>query len=55
MITRVERVGISTTPEGSRKLVGLMASKYRKEIEAILGKVIFNDLQHRLMKRGRSE
>ena len=47
MITRVERVGISTTRQGSRKLIKLMAAKYKEQIEAILGASLFNEIQQR--------
>lgn len=50
LITRVERVGISTTKQGSKKLIELMAAKYKKETEAILGAVLFNKLKQRIME-----
>jgi DNA-binding transcriptional regulator YhcF (GntR family) len=51
MIIRVERVGISTTKQGSRKLIELIASKYKKETEAILGASLFNELQQRVIEK----
>jgi hypothetical protein len=50
VITRMERVGISTTKQGTRKLIELMASKYEKETEAILGKPLFDELKSRVTK-----
>jgi DNA-binding transcriptional regulator YhcF (GntR family) len=51
VITRVERVGISTTQQGSRKLIRLMTAKYKKETEAILGASLLNELQQRLTEK----
>jgi DNA-binding transcriptional regulator YhcF (GntR family) len=51
MIIRVERVGISTTKQGSRKLIELITSKYKKETEAILGASLFNELQQRVIEK----
>jgi len=48
-INRVERVGISTTKQGSRKLVELMAAKYKKEAESILGITLLNEIQQRVI------
>jgi hypothetical protein len=49
MITRVERIGISTTNKGSKKLIALIAARYKKEAENIMGSALFNELQQRLM------
>lgn len=49
MITRVERIGIYTTNKGSKKLIALIAARYKKEAENIMGSALFNELQQRLM------
>lgn len=49
LIKREERVGISTTMNGSRKLIDIMFTKYKKETEAILGTSLFNEIQKRAM------
>ncbi len=49
LIKRVERVGISTTMQGSRKLIELMVNHYKKETEAIIGTTLFNEIQKRVM------
>ena len=49
LIKREERVGISTTMNGSRKLIDIMVTKYKKETEAILGTSLFNEIQERAM------
>ncbi len=51
VITRMERVGISTTKQGTRELIELMATKYERETQAILGKGLFNELKCRVTKR----
>ena len=48
LITRVERVGISTTLQGTRKVIEQMATRYREEIEELLGPELFTDLQKRI-------
>jgi hypothetical protein len=50
VITRMERIGISTTELGTRKLVELMTNKYTKEVEAVIGQAFFNELKHRVMR-----
>jgi len=45
LITRVERVGISTTPAGTKELFRLMAERYREHAEEILGKEFLRALQ----------
>ena len=47
LVTRAERVGIMTTPEGTRKLLEMMAAKYREEAEGIVGKEVFAELLKR--------
>jgi hypothetical protein len=44
LVTRAERVGVMTTPEGTRKFLEMMAAKYREEAERILGKEVFAEL-----------
>ncbi|MBN1455978.1 MAG: hypothetical protein JW945_06990 [Methanomicrobia archaeon] len=48
LITRVERVGISTTLKGARKLIEHMETRYKDELEELLGRELFRDLQKRL-------
>ncbi|MDD1679349.1 MAG: hypothetical protein LUO93_09250 [Methanomicrobiales archaeon] len=48
LVTRAERVGIMTTTKGTRKLIGLMAQRYRRESEELLGPVIFQEIVHRI-------
>ncbi len=47
LVTRAERVGIMTTPAGTRKLLDMMVVKYREEAEGIVGKEIFTELLKR--------
>ena len=47
-ITRVERVGISTTLKGTRKLIEQMATTYREQTEELLGRELFIELQKRI-------
>jgi DNA-binding transcriptional regulator YhcF (GntR family) len=44
LVTRAERVGILTTPKGSRKMIDLMREKYLKETEDILGMPVFQEI-----------
>jgi len=44
LVTRAEREGIVTTKKGSKKMIGLMRDKYRKETEGILGAAVFEEL-----------
>jgi DNA-binding transcriptional regulator YhcF (GntR family) len=44
LVTRAERVGILTTPRGSRKMIGLMKKNYQKETEEIIGQTIFEEI-----------
>jgi DNA-binding transcriptional regulator YhcF (GntR family) len=48
LITRVERVGISTTQKGTRKLIEQMATKYKEQTEELLGRALFSELQKRI-------
>ncbi len=45
LITRIERVGISTTPVGTELLLKLMTEHYQVRAEEILGEEIFQALQ----------
>lgn len=45
LITRVERVGISTTQKGTCKLIDKMATTYREQTEELLGRELFSALQ----------
>jgi DNA-binding transcriptional regulator YhcF (GntR family) len=47
LVTRAERVGILTTPKGSRKMIDLMKEKYLREVYEILGESVFEELQKR--------
>jgi Mn-dependent DtxR family transcriptional regulator len=44
LVTRAERVGITTTAKGTRKLIDLIGSRYRTEAEKILGPAILSEL-----------
>jgi DNA-binding transcriptional regulator YhcF (GntR family) len=44
LVTRAERVGILTTAQGSRKMIGLMRAKYLQETEDILGIPVFSEI-----------
>jgi DNA-binding transcriptional regulator YhcF (GntR family) len=48
LITRVERVGISTTQVGSKKLIELMATKYKEKTEDVIGTALFEEIQKRV-------
>ncbi|MDD1715455.1 MAG: hypothetical protein LUQ01_00500 [Methanolinea sp.] len=49
LVTRAERVGIMTTPAGTRKLVGIMAGeRYRDSAARVLGDAIFRELENSL-------
>jgi len=47
LVTKAERAGIVTTGKGSRKMIGLMREKYRKESEGILGAAVFEELYNK--------
>jgi DNA-binding transcriptional regulator YhcF (GntR family) len=55
LIKRVERVGISTTQAGSRKLIELMATKYKEKTEAVMGTALFEEIQKRVMMESRRQ
>ncbi|WP_455367680.1 hypothetical protein, partial [[Eubacterium] cellulosolvens] len=42
LISRVERVGISTTQQGSRRLIEYFSSLYRDEVVTLLGRSLFD-------------
>ena len=44
LVTRAERVGIYTTDKGSRKMVAVMTAYYQKEIEGLIGHMIFTEI-----------
>ena len=44
LVTRAERVGIMTTANGSRKMIGIMKAQYEAEIVGIIGHTIFEDI-----------
>lgn len=41
LLTRAERVGIRTTPAGTRRFLDLIDERYRAEAEALLGPEIY--------------
>jgi len=44
LVTRAERVGIMTTANGSRKMIGIMRAQYEDEIVGILGHTVFTEI-----------
>jgi hypothetical protein len=48
IVTRAERVGISTTVKVIKILITLMNKKYKKESESLLGAVIFEEIKRRV-------
>ena len=48
IVTRAERVGISTTVKGSKILIKLMDKKYKKESESLSGAVFFEEIKRRV-------
>ncbi|WP_287589261.1 hypothetical protein [Candidatus Borrarchaeum sp.] len=54
LIIRVERVGISTTQAGSKKLIELMATKYKEKTESVIGTALFEEIQNRVMIEDRT-
>ncbi|MBN1194886.1 MAG: hypothetical protein JXA08_06020 [Methanomicrobiaceae archaeon] len=49
LIQRKERVGISTTPRGTRMLLSQMGDEYAEETNAVLGDDLFALLQKRAL------
>lgn len=47
LIRRVERVGISTTASGTRKLLAVIAERYGERAKEVLGPDIYSALQAR--------
>ena len=47
LIRREERVGISTTPAGTQRLLSIMADRYSERAEEVLGRDIFAVLRQR--------
>lgn len=50
LVTRAERVGILTTDKGSRKMIGIMESRYKTEIESVIGRDFFKVLMRKVNK-----
>ena len=48
LIRRAERVGISTTPTGTERLLLIMVERYRDSAEEVFGAGIFAALQGRI-------
>jgi hypothetical protein len=44
LITRMERVGITTTNAGSLRLLDMMQLKYHRKAEEVIGPTVFHDL-----------
>ena len=55
LIIRVERVGISTTMQGTRKLIELMATKYKEKTEAVIGTTLFEEIQKRVIMENQGQ
>src|SRR5512139_3327056 len=47
LVTRAERIGIHTTTKGSKLLIDLMHERYKGEAQALLGRVIFDEIRRR--------
>ncbi|MGZ7124147.1 MAG: hypothetical protein ACXVIT_11600 [Halobacteriota archaeon] len=47
LVTRVERVGIHTTAKGSKALIDLMSQHHREQVQTLLGRTIFDEIQRR--------
>ncbi len=45
LISRMERVGISTTKKGSKKLINLICTKFKEDIKSILNENLLIELQ----------
>lgn len=55
LITRTERVGISTTPEGTRRLFQLIQASHRTEAERILGPDLYRVFVQKIFTGDRPE
>lgn len=44
LVTRAERVGVLTTPDGTKKFLEVVFDKFENEAKSILGQEIFNTL-----------
>jgi Mn-dependent DtxR family transcriptional regulator len=44
LVTRAERVGIMTTPKGTRKYIGMLRGEYREAAATLLSPVVFDEL-----------
>ncbi len=47
LVTRAERVGILTTPAGTRKLVLLLSGTFREQAARVMGEAVLADLESR--------
>ena len=48
LVTRAERVGIYTTPDGSKKILALMKTAYPDMAVQVFGKTVFNELLRKI-------
>jgi len=49
LVTRAERVGILTTPAGTRKLVQYMSGAFREQSLLVMGERVLSDLESRAL------
>jgi len=45
LVTRAERVGILTTPQGTRKIVSIMSDLHPKESSSLIGPAMFDEIK----------
>lgn len=50
LVTRAERVGIMTTPEGTRRMLEVLSASYNRESREILGDELFLTFTRRFGK-----
>jgi DNA-binding transcriptional regulator YhcF (GntR family) len=48
LVTRAERVGIMTTPKGTRKYIGMLRGKYREAAASLLSPIVFDEILRRM-------
>ncbi|OPX67288.1 MAG: hypothetical protein A4E37_01556 [Methanoregulaceae archaeon PtaB.Bin056] len=48
LVTRAERIGIFTTPNGTKKLVKMMCKDFRKEASEVIGEPLLAYLEARV-------
>ncbi len=53
LVTRAERVGIMTTPEGTRRMITILSTSYLEESRAILGDDLFHLFLERIENTGK--